>query len=132
MGVSPEGGTSSCSRRNASPFSSHHFCHAVCRFETRAPVKRSSAPRMAARSDAISFVDADNTRASSTEPSLKAMFGGAVRGGNLAGAEALGKVVAERSKEKGITKVVFDRGGNLYHGRIRAVADGARKAGLEF
>ena len=70
--------------------------------------------------------------AASTEPSLKTMFSGKVRGGNLAGAEAIGKVVAERLKDKGITRVVFDRGGNLYHGRIRAVADGARKAGLEF
>jgi large subunit ribosomal protein L18 len=70
--------------------------------------------------------------ASSTEPGLKSRFSGEVRGGNRAGAEALGEVVAERLKEKGITKVVFDRGGNLYHGRIRAVADAARKAGLEF
>jgi large subunit ribosomal protein L18 len=70
--------------------------------------------------------------ASSTEPSLKDLFAGAVRGGNLAGAEALGKVIADRLRERGINKVVFDRGGNLYHGRVRAVADGARKAGLEF
>ena len=70
--------------------------------------------------------------ASSTEPSLKKVFSGKVRGGNLAGAEALGQVIADRLKEKGITRVVFDRGGNLYHGRVRAVADGARKAGLEF
>jgi large subunit ribosomal protein L18 len=70
--------------------------------------------------------------ASSTEASLKSVFAGQVRGGNLAGAEALGKVIADRLKERGITKVVFDRGGNLYHGRVRAVADAARKAGLEF
>ena len=70
--------------------------------------------------------------AASTEPSLKTVFSGKVRGGNMAGAEAIGKVVAERLKDKGITRVVFDRGGNLYHGRVRAVADGARKAGLEF
>ena len=70
--------------------------------------------------------------AGSTEPSLKTVFSGTVRGGNRAGAEALGKVIADRLKEKGITRVVFDRGGNLYHGRIRAVADAARKAGLEF
>src|SRR5688572_6066400 len=69
--------------------------------------------------------------AASTESSLKTVFSGKVRGGNLAGAEAIGKVVAERLKDKGITRVVFDRGGNLYHGRVRAVADGARKAGLE-
>jgi large subunit ribosomal protein L18 len=70
--------------------------------------------------------------ASSTEPSLKKMFSGTTRGGNLAGATALGQLVAERLQAKGITKVVFDRGGNLYHGRVRAVADAARKAGLEF
>jgi large subunit ribosomal protein L18 len=70
--------------------------------------------------------------AGSTESSLKSVFSGNVRGGNRAGAEALGKVIADRLKDKGITRVVFDRGGNLYHGRIRAVADAARKAGLEF
>ena len=71
--------------------------------------------------------------AASTEATLKKdVFTGTVRGGNVAGAEAIGKVIAERLKEKGITRVVFDRGGNLYHGRVRAVADAARKAGLEF
>jgi large subunit ribosomal protein L18 len=70
--------------------------------------------------------------ASSTEKALKKVFAGDVRGGNRKGAEALGQVIADRLKEKGITQVVFDRGGNLYHGRIRAVADSARKAGLEF
>jgi len=70
--------------------------------------------------------------ASSVEPSLKASFDKKVRGGNLQGAEAIGKAIAERSIEKGITRVVFDRSGFLYHGRIRAVADAARKAGLEF
>jgi large subunit ribosomal protein L18 len=70
--------------------------------------------------------------ASSTEPALKKTFAGDVRGGNRAGAEALGQVIAGRLKEKGIARVVFDRGGNLYHGRIRAIAEAARKAGLEF
>jgi large subunit ribosomal protein L18 len=70
--------------------------------------------------------------AASTEPSLKTVFTGTVRGGNLAGAEAIGRVIAERLKEQGISHVVFDRGGNLYHGRVRAVADAARKAGLDF
>lgn len=45
---------------------------------------------------------------------------------------AVGKLVAQRSLEKGITKVVFDRGGNLYHGRIRSLAEAAREAGLNF
>src|SRR5579863_6894068 len=53
-------------------------------------------------------------------------------GGNVAGAKAVGKLVAQRAKEKGINKVVFDRGGYLYHGRIKALADAAREAGLEF
>jgi len=71
--------------------------------------------------------------ASSTEAELKkSTFSGKVSGGNVAGAEALGKLIAERLKEKGINKVVFDRGGNLYHGRIKAVAESARAAGLEF
>jgi large subunit ribosomal protein L18 len=70
--------------------------------------------------------------ASSTEPSLKTVFTKATRGGNLAGAKVLGKTIAERLQEKGIKRVVFDRGGFLYHGRIKAVADAAREAGLEF
>jgi len=70
--------------------------------------------------------------ASSAEPSLKKVFAGKVRGGNVAGAEALGQVAADRLKDRGITRVVFDRGGNLFHGRVRAVAESARKAGVEF
>jgi len=70
--------------------------------------------------------------ASSVEPSLKATFAAKVRGNNKAGAEAVGRAIAERLKEKGITRVVFDRNGFLYHGRIKAVADAARQAGLEF
>ena len=53
-------------------------------------------------------------------------------GGNLASAKDVGKKVAERAKQKGITKVVFDRGGYLYHGRVKALADAAREAGLQF
>jgi len=70
--------------------------------------------------------------ASTVEASVKGSLDKTARGGNLKGAEAIGKVIAERSIEKGITRVVFDRSGFLYHGRIRAVADAARKAGLEF
>ena len=70
--------------------------------------------------------------ASSVDPALKGAFANGVAGGNLKGAEAVGKAIAERSIEKGIKRVVFDRSGFLYHGRIRAVADAARKAGLEF
>jgi large subunit ribosomal protein L18 len=53
-------------------------------------------------------------------------------GGNLAGAKEIGKLVAERAKDKGIKAVVFDRGGYQYHGRVKALAEAAREAGLEF
>ena len=53
-------------------------------------------------------------------------------GGNVAAAKEIGKAVAEAGVEKGIKKVVFDRGGFLYHGRIKALADAAREAGLDF
>src|SRR5580658_1398907 len=67
--------------------------------------------------------------ASSTE---KPGDGKKVTGGNLAAAKEIGKRVAERAKENGISKVVFDRGGYIYHGRVKALADAAREAGLEF
>jgi len=57
---------------------------------------------------------------------------GAKSGGNVAGAKVIGKLIAERAQAKGFKKVVFDRGGYLYHGRIKALADAAREAGLEF
>lgn len=53
-------------------------------------------------------------------------------GGNLASAKEVGKLIAQRAQEKGVKKVVFDRGGYLYHGRIKALAEAAREAGLEF
>ena len=53
-------------------------------------------------------------------------------GGNIAAATAVGKLVAERAKAKGIETVVFDRGGYLYHGRVKALAEGAREGGLKF
>ena len=56
---------------------------------------------------------------------------GAARGKSAAAA-AVGKALGERAKAKGMTSVIFDRGGYLYHGRVKALADGAREAGLEF
>ena len=53
-------------------------------------------------------------------------------GGNKEAAKEVGKLVAKRAADKGITKVVFDRGGYVYHGKIKALADAAREAGLEF
>ena len=57
---------------------------------------------------------------------------GPEKGSDKAAAEAVGKLIAARAKEKGVTDVVFDRGGYLYHGRIKALADAAREAGLNF
>ena len=70
--------------------------------------------------------------ASSAEPALKALLTNGARGGNKAGARVIGTAVAERLIAQGVKQVVFDRGGFLYHGRIRSVAEAAREAGLEF
>jgi len=70
--------------------------------------------------------------ASTIDAKVKGQMPKGVAGGNLKGAELVGTAIAERLKEKGITKVVFDRNGFLYHGRVRAVAEAARTAGLEF
>src|SRR5688572_16371147 len=54
------------------------------------------------------------------------------KGSNAAAAKAVGALIAKKAKDKGITRVIFDRGGYLYHGNIKALADAAREAGLEF
>ncbi|MGI6031810.1 MAG: 50S ribosomal protein L18 [Coriobacteriales bacterium] len=54
------------------------------------------------------------------------------KGSNKEGAEQVGKLIAKRAIDAGITTIVFDRGGNLYHGRVKALADGAREGGLKF
>jgi large subunit ribosomal protein L18 len=70
--------------------------------------------------------------ASTVEPAVKGALPKKATGGNVAGAKAVGKTIAERLIEKGVKRVVFDRNGFLYHGRVKAVADAAREAGLEF
>ncbi|TBL69203.1 50S ribosomal protein L18 [Paenibacillus thalictri] len=67
--------------------------------------------------------------ASTQDKDLKASIG---NGGNVESARQVGALIAQRAKEKGIDKIVFDRGGYLYHGRVQALADAAREAGLEF
>lgn len=67
--------------------------------------------------------------ASSLDPDFKTAT---LAGGNIEGASKVGELVAKRALEKGVSDVVFDRGGNLYHGRIAAVAEAAREAGLNF
>jgi large subunit ribosomal protein L18 len=68
--------------------------------------------------------------ASTAEPALRAELGAA--SSNVSGAEAVGGLIATRAKEAGITRVVFDRGGFVYHGRVAALAERARSQGLEF
>tara|TARA_R110000824_G_scaffold399843_1_gene605919 strand:+ start:8043 stop:8396 length:354 start_codon:yes stop_codon:yes gene_type:complete len=58
--------------------------------------------------------------------------GFAAKGGNIGGASEVGKLVAQRASEKGVKDVVFDRGGYIYHGRVKALAEGAREGGLNF
>ena len=67
--------------------------------------------------------------ASSLDGALKAKM---KRGANVAAAKEVGTLIAQRAKDKGVEQVVFDRGGFLYHGRIKALADAAREAGLKF
>lgn len=67
--------------------------------------------------------------ASTLEPALRGREGGT---GNVEAAREVGRILGQRALEKGIVRVVFDRGGNKYHGRVRAVAEGAREAGLQF
>ena len=67
--------------------------------------------------------------ASTLEPTLKSQL---ASGSTCEASTAVGKLIAQRAIDKGITQVVFDRGGNLYHGRIKALADAAREGGLDF
>jgi large subunit ribosomal protein L18 len=69
------------------------------------------------------------TAASTLEAAIKSDLNS---GANCEASTAVGKLIAERSLEKGIKQVVFDRGGNLFHGRVKALADAAREAGLDF
>jgi large subunit ribosomal protein L18 len=70
--------------------------------------------------------------ASTLEKDVKPAPAGATENAKIAQAAAVGKLLAERAKEKGLSKVVFDRAGYLYHGRVKALADGAREGGLDF
>ena len=77
-------------------------------------------------------IDYDVGRTLASASTLEADFRKQQPGGNVAAATAVGALVAERAKQAGISAVVFDRGGFLYHGRVAAIAEAARAAGLEF
>jgi large subunit ribosomal protein L18 len=74
----------------------------------------------------------DDTKGATLVSASSVDKGAKTNGGNVAAAKAIGKLVAERAKAKGVKNVVFDRGGYQYHGRVKALADAARAAGLEF
>ena len=78
------------------------------------------------------YVQVIDDAAGSTLASASSVGQSAAEGGKTGVAEAVGQAIASVCKEKGIAKVVFDRNGYIYHGRVKAVADGARKGGLEF
>jgi large subunit ribosomal protein L18 len=70
--------------------------------------------------------------ASTAQADVRTALGGSGKGGNVAAAQVVGKLVAEKAKAAGIDKVAFDRAGFAYHGRVKALADAAREAGLQF
>ena len=70
--------------------------------------------------------------ASTVEAEMRSALGGSGKGGNAAAAQIIGKRIAERAKEAGVEKVAFDRAGFAYHGRVKALAEAAREAGLQF
>ncbi len=83
-----------------------------------------------------SVVSGDGARvlatASTAEGELRKSLGGSGKGGNAAAAQVVGKRIAERAKAAGVERVAFDRAGFAYHGRVKALADAAREAGLQF
>jgi len=83
-----------------------------------------------------SVISGDGTRvlaaASTAEAEVRQVLGAAGKGGNVAAAQTIGKRIAERAKAAGIEKVAFDRAGFAYHGRVKALAEAAREAGLQF
>ncbi len=83
-----------------------------------------------------SVISGDGTKvlaaASTAEAEIRKEIGASGKGGNVAAAQAIGKRIAEKAKAAGVEKVAFDRAGFAYHGRVKALADAAREAGLQF
>lgn len=105
--------------------------------KTRSKIKALGAERLCIhrtpRHIYAQVISGDSNQVIVASSSLEQDVRGAVKyTGNVEAAKAVGKLVAERAKEKGISKVAFDRSGFRYHGRVKALADAAREAGLEF
>jgi large subunit ribosomal protein L18 len=108
--------------------------------QTRARIVKQDAARLTVYRSNLhiyaSIVSDDGARilasASTVEKDLRAQLGAAGKGGNAAAASIVGKRIAERAKAAGIDKVAFDRAGFAYHGRVKALAEAAREAGLQF
>ena len=108
--------------------------------QTRVRIATQLSPRLAVfRSNLhiyASVISADGqsvlASASTLETEMRAQLGSVGKGGNVAAAALIGKRVAEKARAIGIEKVAFDRSGFAYHGRIKALADAAREAGLQF
>jgi large subunit ribosomal protein L18 len=106
--------------------------------QTRLRIAQQKVARLAVHRSNVhiyaSIVSADGSRvlasASTAEKDLREQLGG--HGGNVAAASIIGKRIAEKAKAAGIGKVAFDRSGFAFHGRVKALADAAREAGLEF
>ena len=83
-----------------------------------------------------SVISGDGTKvlaaASTSEAEIRKEIGASGKGGNVAAAQAIGKRIAEKAKAAGVERVAFDRAGFAYHGRVKALADAAREAGLQF
>jgi len=107
------------------------------RNRTRNRIVRNEAVRLSVhrtpRNIYAQIIDATGSKVLASASTLEAeLRGGLKNGGNVAAAVAVGKRIAEKAKQAGISKVAFDRSGFKYHGRIKALADAARENGLEF
>jgi large subunit ribosomal protein L18 len=108
--------------------------------QTRVRISQQGAVRLAVHRSNLhiyaSIVSGDGSQvlasASTAEKEVRAELGGDGKGGNAAAAAIIGKRIAEKAKAAGIEKVAFDRSGFAYHGRVKALADAAREAGLQF
>jgi large subunit ribosomal protein L18 len=108
--------------------------------QTRIRIAIQGVPRLAVNRTNLhiyaSVISGDGAKvvasASTADAKVRAELGGSGKGGNVAAAQAIGKLIAEKARAAGVEKVAFDRSGFAYHGRVKALADAAREAGLQF